>query len=97
MTEFERVLKARTQKQIETLPLQIRLWAAEHVPLLEAFLIAVSLHVAALPCMWFIGWALPWPKTPVVTTIVEFDLTDWAKTGMKPKKILEIHEPELNQ
>ena len=74
------------------------MWLTDQVPLLEAFLVAVSLHVVAFPVIWFIGWALPWPKPPVVTTIIEYDLTDWSHQQLpKPKKIMEIHDPRLNQ
>ncbi|MFX4941270.1 hypothetical protein ABTC18_20180, partial [Acinetobacter baumannii] len=59
-------------------------------------LVALSFHVIMFPVLWVVGWALPWPKPPVVTTILEYDLTQWVKNG-KPKKIFEFRDPELNQ
>lgn len=64
--------------------------------LFDAFLVALSFHVIMFPVLWVVGWALPWPKPPVVTTILEYDLTQWVKNG-KPKKIFEFRDPELNQ
>jgi hypothetical protein len=62
--------------------------------LFEAFCVAVSLHVVMLPVLWFAGWALPWPKSPIITTIIEYDLSKWPP---KPKKILDVRDPELNK
>jgi hypothetical protein len=69
-------------------------WLGEQVPLMEAFLVAVSFHVILLPVVWFAGWALPWPKSPVVTTVIEWDLQNWPP---KPKKIFDYRDPKLNQ
>ncbi len=66
----------------------------EQVPLLEAFLVALSLHVVMLPILWVAGWALPWPKSPVITTIIEWDLETWPP---KPRKIFEFRDPKLNK
>ncbi len=63
--------------------------------LFEAVLVAVSFHVIMFPVIWIAGWALPWPRPPVITTIVEFDLDEWIKSG-KPKKIFEFRDPERN-
>jgi hypothetical protein len=71
-------------------------WIKDQKTLFDAFLVALSFHVVMFPVLWFAGWALPWPKPPVVTTIIEFDLQDWMKSG-KPKKIIEFRDPELNQ
>ena len=70
-------------------------WLIEQKILLDAFLIALSFHVIMFPVLWFIGWALPWPKAPVITTIIEYDLTQWLKSG-KPKKIFEFRDPKFN-
>lgn len=70
-------------------------WIKDQKMLFDAFLVALSFHVVMFPVLWFVGWALPWPKPPVVTTIVEFDLQEWMKSG-KPKKIIEFRDPELN-
>jgi len=71
-------------------------WVKDQKVLLDAFLVALSFHVVMLPVLWAAGWALPWPKPPVVTTIIEFDLDQWMKNG-KPKKVIEFRDPELNQ
>jgi len=64
--------------------------------LFEAFWVAVSIHIIMFPVMWFIGWALPWPKPPVVTTVIEYDLQSWLQNG-KPKRVYEYRDPALNQ
>ncbi|MBU6452341.1 MAG: hypothetical protein KGS72_11215 [Cyanobacteria bacterium REEB67] len=71
----------------------------EHVTLAQAVLVAMSLHVAFFPLMWIAGWALPWPKTPVFTTIVEYDLRGWSGWPKMPKakKIFDIMDPDLNK
>lgn len=66
----------------------------ETIPLFEAFLVALSLHVVALPVLWMIGWALPWPKPPVITTIIEWDLQTWPP---KAKKVFDFRDPKLNK
>jgi hypothetical protein len=68
----------------------------EQRTLFEAFWVAVSIHIIMFPVMWFIGWALPWPKPPVVTTIIEYDLQAWLRNG-KPKRVFEYRDPALNQ
>ena len=72
---------------------------SEHSTLAQAFFVALSLHVTFFPVMWIAGWALPWPRVPIFTTIVEYDLRGW--TGLpkmpKPKKIFEIIDPDLNK
>jgi hypothetical protein len=64
--------------------------------LVDAFLVAVSFHVVMFPVLWMAGWALPWPKPPVVTTLIDYDLQEWIKTR-KPKNIIEFRDPALNQ
>lgn len=71
-------------------------WAKEQLPLVDCFLVAVSVHVILFPVIWIMGWALPWPKPPVVTTIVEYDLRNWPKVA-KPNKVFEIIDPDLNK
>jgi hypothetical protein len=71
---------------------KVSVWLREQTPLFEAFCIALSLHVIALPVIWFLGWALPWPKAPTVTTVVEYDLGNWPNVA-KPKKIFDIRDP----
>jgi hypothetical protein len=71
-------------------------WLGSQKILFEALLVAVSFHVIMFPVIWIAGWALPWPRPPVVTTIIEFDLDEWLKSG-KPKKIFEFRDPKFNQ
>lgn len=52
-------------------------WLSEQSVLFEAFWVAVTFHVLLFPLIWFAGWALPWPKSPVITTVVEIDLENW--------------------
>jgi len=71
----------------------------EYRTLFQAFFVALSLHVAFFPIMWIAGWALPWPKTPIFTTIVEYDLRGWTGWPKMPKakKIFDIMDPDLNK
>jgi len=71
-------------------------WVRDQIPLVDCLLVALSLHVILLPIMWILGWALPWPKPPVITTIVEYDLRCWPKVA-KPKKVYELIDPDLNK
>ena len=64
--------------------------------LFASILVALTFHVLMFPVVWFIGWALPWPKSSVVTTIVDFDLQQWLKSG-KPKRVIEFRDPALNK
>lgn len=70
---------------------RIRQWWQDHKMLYQAFWVALSLHVALFPLLWIAGWALPWPRSPVFTTIVEYDLRGWPNIA-KPKKIYELME-----
>ena len=70
-------------------------WLLDKSILYEAFLLALSVHVLLLPVIWVVGWALPWPKSPTVTTIIEYDLKNWPELA-KPKTILDLREPERN-
>ena len=78
----------------KSLPEKIVSWLGEQRTLFEAFLVAVSLHVLLLPVLWFAGWVLPWPKSPIITTIIEFDLRNWPP---KPKKVFDYRDPALNK
>ena len=71
-------------------------WMKDQIPLVDCLLIALSMHVILLPIMWILSWALPWPKPPVITTIVEYDLRYWPKVA-KPKKVYEVIDPDLNK
>ena len=71
----------------------------EYWTLFQAFFVALSLHVAFFPVMWIAGWALPWPRTPIVTTIIEYDLRGWTGWPKMPKakKIFDIVDPAVNK
>ncbi len=71
-------------------------WLKEQLPLLDCFLVAVALHVILVPIIWIAGWALPWPKPPVITTVVEYDLRGWPSVA-KPKKVIEFIDPDRNK
>ena len=89
----------KPRKSQSDIPLKAKAfsWLREQVPLMEAFFVAVSIHVALFPTMWFIGWALPWPKPPVVTVIFEYDLQQWMKNpSAPPKRIVDIRDPLKN-
>ncbi|MBN9396476.1 MAG: hypothetical protein J0H83_14605 [Candidatus Melainabacteria bacterium] len=60
------------------------------------FFVALSMHVAFFPILWIVGWALPWPRSPIVTTVVEYDLRNWPNIA-KPKKIINFVDPDLNR
>jgi len=78
---------------------KIRHLEEEYRTLFQAFFVALSLHVAFLPLMWIAGWALPWPRTPIFTTIVEYDLRGWTGWPKMPKakRIFDIMDPEVNK
>jgi hypothetical protein len=71
-------------------------WTLNALPLFEAFCIALTIHVLLIPILWLAGWLLPWPKPPVVTTIMELDLSDWPREAKK-KRIIHFIDPELNK
>lgn len=71
-------------------------WFEEQTALLEAFFVAVSFHVLLFPLIWFAGWALPWPKPPSMTTVIEIDLTNWP-TSASPTSIEEIFNTKMHE
>lgn len=85
---FSAHIKLLRQKLIEK--------ATDYKLLVQCFLVALSLHVILLPVLWVIGWALPWPKNPVITTIIEYELDNSSLT-LKPKHVIDFHDPKLNQ
>jgi len=74
----------------------VTFWASEQVPLMEALCIATTFHVLMFPVVWTMGWALPWPKSPVTTTVIEIDLRNWPREA-KPDKVFNYRDPKLNQ
>ena len=72
------------------------LWLREQIPLFEALWLAAALHVLAFPFIWFIGWALPWPETSIMTTVVELDLSNWPEEA-RPKRVIKYRDPDLNR
>ena len=71
------------------------LWLTNQAALVEPFCLALTLHVLMFPIIWALGWVLPWPKSPVITTVVEFELQSQTHE-FKPKKVIDIRPPELN-
>lgn len=69
-------------------------WLMEQIPLAEALCIAGTVHVLAFPLIWFIGWALPWPKPPVYTTVIEINLENWPEDA-RPERIMQLYNQEL--
>jgi hypothetical protein len=75
-----------------------RFWAfvIDRVPLFEAICVAISAHILAFPVFWFAGWALPWPKSPEILTIIELDLSNWTQEGAVTKKVTDIIKSEMH-
>lgn len=71
-------------------------WMREQTQLFEAFWVAVSFHVLLFPIIWFAGWALPWPKSPNITTVIEFNLENWPNVAT-PEKIQELYETKMTE
>lgn len=71
-------------------------WIKEQTALLEAFWVAISFHVLLFPLIWFIGWALPWPKPPVITTVIEINIENWPNEAV-PEKIEELYQTEMSK
>ena len=67
----------------------------EHWLLVECFFVALSLHVVLIPILWVISWTLPWPRSPVVTTVIEYEL-DKSDLIFKPKQVNDYIDPKLN-
>jgi hypothetical protein len=71
-------------------------WFRDQTVLIEAFWVAVTFHVLLFPLIWFIGWALPWPKSPMITTVVEINLENWPEDA-KPERIEELYNYQLSK
>ncbi len=92
----DQILAADAIFSVEAMKNLVRHVAREQRPLLETFCLALAFHVVLFPVIWCIGWALPWPKSPVIRTVIEIDLQAWFKHG-KPGKLTDIRDPELNK
>ena len=68
-------------------------WMQDKGTLIEALCLAASLHVLAFPLIWFMGWALPLPKSPVYTTVIEINLENWPES--RPMRIMQLYNQEL--
>lgn len=68
----------------------------EQAALLEAFWVAVTFHVLLFPIIWFVGWALPWPKPPMITTVIELNIENWPESAT-PISIEELYETEMSK
>jgi hypothetical protein len=71
-------------------------WLNDQRVLIEAFWVAVTFHVLIFPLVWFVGWALPWPKPPMITTVIEINLENWPNEA-RPTKIEEIYNYEKSR
>lgn len=93
----EKALAADALFSLSALKESIFIWLTDQKVLAETFCLALALHVFLFPIMWFMGWALPWPKSPVTRTIVIIDLQKWAKEGgrLGKPKVIDIREHEL--
>lgn len=80
----------------QVLARRISVWINEHIPLFEAVCVAVSAHILAFPLFWFAGWALPWPKSPEIITVIEIDLSHWTEEGAVAKKVTDIMKSEMH-
>lgn len=101
-TDKEHKIESGSQEvmaNIKHLPLlsnnDIIKWLKDQVPLINCAFVALSLHVVFVPILWILGWALPWPKPPVITTVIEYDLSDWPRVA-RPKKVFDVRDPDLN-
>jgi hypothetical protein len=65
-------------------------WFVYQIPLWEALLVALSIHVLLFPVLWLMGWILPWPKSPDITTVIEINLENWPNEA-KTEKIIDIY------
>ncbi len=66
----------------------------DYQSLFQACLVALSLQVVLFPILWLIGWLLPWPKPPIFTTIIEYEINQGKQ--FKPKNVMEYRDPKLN-
>lgn len=71
-------------------------WFKEQIPMAEALAVAVTFHVLGFPLMWFIGWALPWPGSPVIITVIEINLENWPKEAI-PEKVTDIYKSKMHK
>ena len=71
-------------------------WFNDQSVLIEAFWVAVTFHVLVFPLIWFVGWALPWPKPPIITTVIEINLENWPNEA-RPEKIEELYNYKMSE
>lgn len=82
--------RAKNTLTLEVLMKRALGWIREQSTLIEAFCVAVSFHVLLFPLIWFAGWALPWPKPPSITTVIEINLEHWPEDA-RPERIEELY------
>lgn len=63
-------------------------WWEEEKTLFAVIPLAIALHIILIGVIWLGVRMLTYPKPPVVTTVVEYDLEKWLKTG-KPDQIFD--------
>ena len=95
-TEPAHAFPAKNEPLLPLLTKRVKAWVIEHWPLFDATCVAFSVHILAFPIFWFIGWALPWPKVPEVTTIIEYDLAKWPEVAV-PDKVTEIYKSYMHK
>lgn len=81
---------------IQELKDKLNWWLREQTPLVEALCVAVTFHVLGFPLMWFIGWALPWPGSPVIVTVIELNLENWPHEA-KTEKVTDIIKSKMHK
>ncbi len=95
-TEPEHTFPAKVEPLVPRIAKRIEDWITEHVPLFEATCVAVSAHILAFPIFWMMGWAMPWPKSPEITTIIEYDLGHWPEIAV-PDKVTDIYKSQMHK
>ncbi|MBX9568229.1 MAG: hypothetical protein K2X77_05000 [Candidatus Obscuribacterales bacterium] len=75
---------------------RINSWLSEQSALFEATCVALSAHILAFPIIWFMGWALPWPKAPEIVTIIEINLEHWPLEAV-PEKVTDIWKTHIKK
>ncbi len=75
---------------------KISRWLSEQSALFEASCVALSAHILAFPLIWFMGWALPWPKAPEIVTIIEINLENWPNEAI-PESVTDIWKTHVKK
>ena len=87
---------AQKEPLAKLLKRRLREWMIDQTPLFEASCIALSAHVLAFPIIWWMGWALPWPKSPEIVTIIEINLEHWPLEAI-PEKVTDVWRSHMKK